>query len=162
MTWFKPDLPLAPKLWWVCFVGMKKLTPWDWLLSPGYRHAFLLGYLPDAQMWLRYEVLFHRTEISLVSGDIAGRLLSLAMTEGGVLSWPAGEWQRPTWGLRFGLWCVPAIKHVLGVRCVALTPEALHDWLLRNGGKPLVTEENHEPVQLAEGPAGRPGGESRA
>lgn len=156
-SWFKPDLPMEPKVWFICFGGMKQLSPWDWFLRPGYRHAFMLGYVPAAGIWIRYEVLFHRTEISLISSQVADLLLTAAQGEGGVLTWRVGEAKAPSWGLRFGLWCVPAIKHVLGVRCVALTPRGLHQWLLRNGAQPLLPEEKHEPVFSPESAAGRPG-----
>lgn len=153
---FVPDLPSAPRVWQVCFVGDKRQAPWDWFLPAGYRHAFLLGYLPEHRLWLRYEVLYHRTEISLISPALAGQLLSTAVAQGGVLSWPAGDWQAPSWWLRFGLWCVPAIKHALGLRCVALTPKQLHDFLVKNGAKRLIEEREHGP----EGHQDRPSDQS--
>ena len=130
----------------MCFAGIERKTPWDRFLKSGYRHVFLLGYLSECRLWLRYDVLYDRTMISLVSPQTAGALFSRCVAEGAVLAWPAGDYRPPSWWLRFGLWCVPAIKHVLGIRCVALTPKQLHDFLKRNGARPLIEEEN-EPIQ---------------
>lgn len=158
MSWFKPDLPMDVAFWLICFAGRDRYAPWDYFLKPGFRHCFLLGYVPDAKLWIRYEVLYHRTEMSLISHHIADLYLTVAQYEGAVLRWEPGAPRAPSWMLRFGLWCVPAIKHVLGVRCVALTPWGLHEWLLRNGAKPLLAEDRHESVRDTESAAGRPGG----
>lgn len=157
---FVPDLPSMPRVWQVCFVGTERRAPWDWFLPAGYRHAFLLGYLPDHELWLCYDVHCWGSEISVMSGARAGSLLTWATREGGVLNWPAAA-VTPSWRLRFGFWCVPAIKHVLGLRCVAMTPRRLHDWMVRHGARPLV-EESDVAVQYAESTTGRPGGDSGA
>jgi hypothetical protein len=36
---------LAPSVWQVCFVGVDANSILGGFLKPGYRHAFLLGYL---------------------------------------------------------------------------------------------------------------------
>lgn len=132
---------VLPIVWQVCFMGVERISPWDWFLPLGFRHTFLLGYLPGTDWWLCYDVLFFKTEISLVSGDKAGFLLNKAHLEGAVLNWNVAGFVKPDWRPRFGFWCVPAVKHVLGVRCVAMTPKGLHDYLLRNGAKPLIEEK---------------------
>lgn len=146
---FVPDTPTAPLVWQVCFIGNDRKRFWDLVLAPGYRHAFLLGYLPGRDLWLCYEVLFGRTEISVMSPAVAAGILGLAVRQGGVLSWPAPGPQKPSPFPRFGFWCVPAILHVLGLGCVAVTPRGLHDYLKRRGASPLV-EDLDEPIQHAE------------
>ena len=148
---FVPDVPESPPIWLVCFAGREVRTPWDRFLTCGFRHAFLLGFVPGPNVWLLHETLYDRTNVAVVSSAIADRLLTTAVREGAVLEWRIGPPEPPRLMLRFGLWCVPAIKHVLGVRCVALTPKGLHDWLLRNGAKPVAAEA-HEPVLDNESP----------
>lgn len=146
---FVPDLPSTPLVWQVCFMGIEKRFPWDWFLPAGFRHVFLLGYLPGHDLWLCYDVLFFKTEITVLSGQRAGFLLTLAKEQGAVLNWPAPVAPRRGWFPNFGFWCVPAVKHVLGLGCVAATPRGLHDYLVRRGATPLV-EETREPFQRAQ------------
>jgi hypothetical protein len=138
---FVPDIPATPRYWQVCFMGVDRRFWWDRFLPLGFRHVFLLGYVPEHRLWICYDVLFFKTEITLLSGERAGFLLTLAEQEGEVLTWPAPVDARPTWWLRLGMWCVPAAQHVLGVRCVAITPKGLHDYLVRRGAKPLVEDQ---------------------
>lgn len=157
------DRPATPRYWQVCFIGDQRKFWWDWLLPSGFRHVFLLGYVPEFKVWLCYDVLFFKTEIVVHSGATAGFLLELAHREGACLTWPAPiDPPRPLF--RFGMWCVPAVKHILGLRCVAMTPNGLHQYLLRHGAKPLF-EDAHEPVQRTEDtgcPEGRSGGDRGA
>lgn len=144
-----PDLPATPRVWQVCFMGRDRRFPWDWFLPAGFRHAFLLGYVSEHNLWLCYDVLYRRTEITLLSPQRAGFLLSLAHDEGAVLNWPAPVVKSRQWIPRMGFWCIPAISHVLGLGCVAMTPKGLHDYLAGRGATPLV-EESHEPVRQPE------------
>jgi hypothetical protein len=137
---FVRDEPATPKVWQVCFMGRERRFAWDRILPPGFRHAFLLGYVAEHGLWICYDVQFFKTEITLLSPERAGFLLNLAHDEGAVLNWPAPEVGRPSWGLRLGFWCVPAICHVLGLGCVAMTPKGLHDYLSRRGATRLVEE----------------------
>jgi hypothetical protein len=136
---FVPDLPATPRYWQVCFLGTERKFWWDRFLPSGFRHVFLLGYVPEHKIWLCYDVLFFKTEITVLSGERAGFLLTLAEREGAVLTWPAPIDPAPL-RIRLGMWCVPAVQHVLGVRCVAITPKGLHDYLVRQGAKPLVED----------------------
>ena len=90
-------------------------------------------------MWLCYDVSCFKTEVTVLSNYRAGWLLNWARGQGGVLSWPAPV-VKSSFIMRLGMWCVPAVKHLLGLRCVAMTPKGLHDYLLRNGAKPLIEE----------------------
>jgi hypothetical protein len=139
---------ISPPIWQVCFVGRKRKAPWDWFLTKGYFHVFALGYLPGTGVWLRYDVSCFKTEIELLSGEDADGLLIWAHEEGGVLTWPAPVPKR-SFMPRLGFWCVPAIKNLLGLRCVAATPKGLHDYLARHGATPFV-EEAHVPIRVTE------------
>lgn len=134
---FVKDEPATPFEWHVCFVGETRRAPWDWFLLKHYRHVFVLGYLLDHDLWLCYDVSCFKTEISVLSNARAGFLLNWARGQGGVLVWPART-VKPSFWLRPGFWCVPAVKHILGLRCVAMKPKGLHDYLVRHGATPLT------------------------
>lgn len=156
MFHFRQTEPLAeygtPQLWNVCFAGLERNRWFDRFLRPGFRHVFMVGYVAEFGLWLKYEVLFSYSSIAIVSGDYAAGLICKAMHDGDVLT------MRPMFHMkhrvvsRLGLWCVPAVRHALGVRCVALTPQGIHRFLLKNGAKSLKAVA-HELVQHAEGSA---------
>lgn len=143
------DKPATPKVWQVCFMGIERKFWWDRFCPPGFRHVFALGYVAEWRCWLCYDVIFFKTEITILSPQRAGFLLQHAHEQGAVLNWPAPVEPRHGWGLRLGMWCVPAICHLLGLGCVAATPKGLHDYLRRQGATPLV-EETREPVLSAQ------------
>lgn len=143
------DVPATPLVWQVCFMGLERKFWWDRFQPPGFRHVFLLGYVAEYRVWICYDVLFFKTEITLLSPQAAGFLLNLAHDQGAVLNWPAPVAGSGSWRLRLGMWCVPAVCHLLGLGCVAVTPKGLHDYLTRHGATPLV-EETHEPVLHAQ------------
>lgn len=134
---FVRDEPAAPRFWEVCFVGKDRRAPWDWLLPKHYRHVFVLGYVVEHDLWICYDVSCFKTEIAIHSNATAGWLLNWAREQGGHLTWPAPV-VKQTFAVRPGFWCVPAVKHILGLRCVAMTPKGLHDYLVRHGATPLT------------------------
>lgn len=127
----------APAEWCVCFCKTEASHPFDWLMRPGFRHVFLLGHVKAIDLWLLYDVRQDVSSVGVVSREMAGAMLELALDEGAVLKFvPRAESAARLWW-RFGFWCTRAVAHVLGVRCVAVSPLQLHDFLLRHGAIPL-------------------------
>jgi len=145
------DLPAAiePAEWFVVF-HVKSATRWLGLITPGrYKHVSAVGYCAGYKAWLLYDVQLSRTRLMLLDKPT-------------VLAWMAdcdvvriAAATRPM-GLRcrFGLTCVTAVKHLLGLLCVAPTPTALYRHILRNGGIPIG--------RRCSGTSGRPQSGSRA
>lgn len=132
-----------PRVWQVCFA--KRTRTWwvDRFLPDGFRHVYLIGYVPEFGLWLLFDPLNDATGISILSKEMAGRYLTLAMTEGAVLNFPARTViPRVRFWHRLDFWCVPAVRHVLGLGCVATTPRGLHDYLVSLGAQPLTEEDN--------------------
>jgi hypothetical protein len=144
----------TPELWNVCFSGVKRNRWLDRFLKPGFRHVFLVGFVTEFGHWLLYEVLFHYSVVAIVSGDYAAGLLTIAMREGDVLTVRPEFHVKRRWQHALGFWCVPAIRHVLGLRCVAITPFGLHRYLLARGAVSLKAEAHEQSVQSAESQTG--------
>jgi hypothetical protein len=51
---------------------------------------------------------------------------------------------------RFGFYCVPAIKQLLGLSCVAATPDGLYRHLIRHGGE-LISGQRVDTAAAAAG-----------
>lgn len=122
----------------------------DRFLAPGFRHVFMLGYVAEFGAWLLYDVRLSHTTVAIVSQAHAAALIGLAMDEGDVLTLSPQLHVKHSPLDRIGFWCVPAARHLLGVRCVALTPRGLHRYLVRMGAKSLKAEEDGQPVLWTE------------
>lgn len=142
----------TPRLWNVCFVGRTRVKFIDRFLAPGFRHVFMLGYVAEFGAWLLYDVQFRHTTIAIVTRERAATLIGIAMAEGDVLTFAPILHVKSSPLARIGFWCVPAARHLLGARCVALTPRGLHRYLVRMGAKSLKTEEDGQPVLRTESP----------
>ena len=55
---------------------------------------------------------------------------------------------------RFGFYCVPAIKHLLGLKCVALTPDGLYRAVIKAGGTIVGQQAPATPSRSDAPPAG--------
>lgn len=131
--------PLAlPDFWYACFMKTGSEAWWDRFLPPGFRHVYLIGYVAAHDVWLLFDPRRAWSVLGVVSVGTVGSLLSRAVGEGAaLLVKPEGDAMSPGWLGRLGFYCVPAVKHALGLRCVAVTPRGLHDCLLKMGARPL-------------------------
>ncbi len=125
---------IEPPTWYVVF-GQDSRAFWlDKILHPGFRHVMVFGWVPGRNLWLVYDVSLGRTTVGVVGKAEIEQWIGWARTRGHVLAWRNKRVRREVrW--RAGFWCVPAIKHLLGLRCVALTPRQLYRWMLRNGAE---------------------------
>jgi hypothetical protein len=143
-------LPIAvePSEWFVVFHTRSTSKPLSALACGRFKHVSAFGYYAGFKAWLVYDAQISGLRIPLISTDAAPAVLG-AYTKNCVLvkfrrrDEPIGI--APT--SRFGFYCVPAIKHLLGVRCLALRPDALYRHILRNGGVVIdgSAENPHRP-----------------
>lgn len=130
-----------PTLWWVVF--SEKTDTWWVRLFPGkYRHVKLIGYVPQCDAMVFYEYRLSRMVISVYVGPKAFEAAAPWLADGVVIAMRPNITDRPSpfWH-RFTFWCVPAVKHLIGLRSGALRPDTLLRDCLRNGGKPLESGE---------------------
>ena len=129
----------SPDYWYVAFVKRNR-THWiDWLLPAGFRHVFAMGYVIETGYWLVYDVRLDATNIDVLEGQALDQLLAWCWQEGIVLRADCVP-RSPQKHLRFGFWCVPAIKHLLGLKSCALTPRALYRHLVKIGCERIMPQ----------------------
>ena len=129
----------AIAVWNVVFLDVPRSSWWDWFTSDGWRHCCAFGYSVTGECWVIYDVADKTSRISIVDdywfdrwvGVRRNRITSIIQIET-----KEGGDERA----RLGLWCVTAIKHLVGLRSGALRPKALHRDLLRHGGKPAFED----------------------
>jgi hypothetical protein len=145
-------LPAAiePTEWFVVFRNIS-VNYWLDLLTPGQRkHVSAFGYCPGVKLWLVYDVQLSGTRIIL-------------MSQAEVLTWVGHDelikiarvGKRMGLSSRLGFSCVNAVKHLIGLRCVAATPDALHYHILRNGG--ILISDARQPAPAAARSSARAG-----
>jgi hypothetical protein len=120
---------IEPNEWFVVF-HRKSFNRWlGWLAMGEFKHVSVFGYCPGLKVWLLYDVQWSGTRIMLVD-------------QATLITWSNGcdilkiKRVGAHMGLssRLGLTCVSTVKHLVGLRCVAATPDQLYRHILRNGG----------------------------
>lgn len=131
---------------WLLVFNHEASTRWRSFLAFGrFKHVWALAWVPAHKSWLVYDVHLDGTTIGLVPEgkpfeEFLGRQTQ-GMRKATLVRMPRRPPEtRPkparnyNIGHRLGFWCVPAIKHLIGVRCGALRPDALYRACLRHGG----------------------------
>ncbi len=146
LGFFKPDMRAAieqPEFWLVAFHEAAG-TPWvNWV--PGrFKHVSMVAYFRDARSWVVYDPALVGTRVVLYADTDAGlNELGLWLDDALVVRMPARtqdvalmrtQGGAPLGLGRVGFWCVPAVRHALGLRSRALLPDGLLRDCLANGG----------------------------
>lgn len=155
-----------PKFWLVAFHEAAG-TPWvNWV--PGrFKHVSLVAYFHGAKSWVVYDPALVGTRVVLYADTNAGlNELGTWLDDALVVRMPArcqdvaimyekGGSPLGFWG-RLGFWCVPAVRHALGLRSRALLPDRLLRDCLNSGGTIAMQpgSENHDVHAEAEARSG--------
>jgi hypothetical protein len=140
---------IEPTEWFVVF-HVKSITRWlGWLAVGRYKHVSAFSYCVGVKLWLLYDVQWSGTRVMLLDKSAV-----MAWTEGCTLVQIARTGERMRGSSRVGLTCVNAVKHLIGLRCVAVTPDQLYRHILRNGGT-VISERYPAPASGRSEPRGR-------
>ena len=123
---------------WILVFSKKRGRWWVRLLACGrYHHVKAIAYLPAMRAWLFYDVKFNGTRLMLSREDDSG---SRAFLHDYLESCDLVAMPRLPIPKRFapqtGFWCTIAMKHLVGIRAVALRPDRLWRDSVAAGGKP--------------------------
>jgi hypothetical protein len=135
-------LATEPDHWFLAFHRSAANRFVEWLACGEFKHISAFAYMPGYKAWLIYDVQMLGTRLQLVPHD---EFLGLDwITHASILRVHRGGGR---WSLasRLGFYCVPAVKHLLGLRCLALTPDGLYRHILRNGGVCIDGRRRHTP-----------------
>jgi hypothetical protein len=153
-----PDA-IEPTEWFVVFhpTAMNRIL--GWLALGKYKHVSAFAYCPSYKAWLLYDAQWGGTRLIMFSHATAKTALVNYLRGCIVVKMQRGL-QPMGWTGRIAFYCVPAIRHLLSVRCACLRPDALLHYLLKNGG--LRVDEGIQPTdpdrpQLAGGTDGSSG-----
>lgn len=127
-------LIVAPDTWTLVFKHKARRRWLSWLAMGKRKHVAAFAYVPYLHVWLFYDVHLGGTSLT-VAATGAHQAVLAAWIEGGASIVTMRRIAQPRTGFGLGFWCVPAIKHLLGLRCGALRPDALWQHCLANGGE---------------------------
>jgi hypothetical protein len=126
-THWLPDA-IEPDYWNVVFhPSTSRLAR---LVLGEFAHVSACTYIPGFRCWIVYNNEWGGLRISFVNH---GTLLIPYMRDCVVVKFDR-RYEPLALLSRFGFYCVPAIKQLLGLSCVAATPDALYRHLIKNGG----------------------------
>lgn len=127
-----------PRQWTVVFD--RRAATWWMNKAPigKYKHVRAFGYVPEAKAWIFYDVSLDRTTIRMACDQDAMTLMGEWLAKADAILMPVVDRGFPP--PRLGFWCVPAIKHLIGLRSGALRPQRLWDDCLRAGGEIVAHE----------------------
>lgn len=140
----------TPLRWHLCFVGSAD-NWWVNRLIPGrFKHVRAFGFAPADCIWIFYDVTLAGTVLQVARDktELADRLIAAWTSDATVL---VIEPRRASFAPA-GWWCVPAMKHLVGVASGALLPDGLWRDCLRQGGRVL---DEAESTDDADGSAAR-------
>lgn len=123
---------IEPEIWTVVFHPVSSCV-WVNRLVPGrFKHVSAFAYVPGVKAWAIYDVQLANTSIVLIPDGQQGREILAALVEGCAQIQIKRQVGRPPL-LRLGFWCVPGVKHLLGLRTGALLPDGLWRHCARHG-----------------------------
>ena len=129
---------------WLLVFHPNSTRAWVNRLVPGfYKHVSSVAWFESAQCWIFFDPGLERTQVLALSEDDGvdayGRLAGPCGVMRVKVNRSAGPW-------RFGIFCVPQIKHLLGIRSGALRPDALWRHLAANGAE-ILADVRSKPVR---------------
>lgn len=132
---------VEPTDWFVVFHRTSTSRVLSFLAFGEFKHVSAFAYCAGFRAWMMYDVQWGGTALRLV--DKAALMELIRDCE--IVQLPRSEARMGLSG-RVALYCVSSIKHLLRLRCVAVTPNALYRHILRNGGT-VIGE--HRPASRA-------------
>ena len=124
---------VQPDEWWLCF-HTTAAGPWTSFLAFGkFKHVSAFAYYPGHHKWLLYSVNLTGVHLALFDASDVHYLIAYSRDAVCVrFKLRAARWNGVLSRLAF--YCVPAIKHLIGLRCVAFTPDQLYRAVMKHGG----------------------------
>lgn len=134
----RPIDAIEPDQWFVAFHTTAKSRLLSFLAAGKYKHVSAFAYLPGLRAWVIYDAEWRGLRLLFFSHEAAKAVIAERTRDAAIVK--INRLGR-SMGLssRVALYCVSTIKHLLGVRCPCVRPEAFYAYLLRNGGE-LIDE----------------------
>jgi hypothetical protein len=139
------NLPEAiePDEWYVIFHRKVAVRWLSWLAFGEFKHVSAMAYCPGFKAWLVYDTQLRGTRIFLVAHGRDGETIKpffIERTRDCAVVKIARGHAHMGLSSRWGLYCVPVIKHLIGLRSAALRPDKLYKDCIKAGGEIIGAE----------------------
>jgi hypothetical protein len=150
-TYELPDA-IEPDYWNVVF---HPATTWHARLFVGqFQHVSAFTYVPGFKAWIVYDVQWGGMRIAMFAQQFGVEAFVRSTRDCAIVKFTRSRGHMPI-ASRLGFYCVPAIKHLLGLPCVAVTPDQLYRALINNGGIRIDAARRATPTAAgSDAPAG--------
>ena len=136
-----PAFGIEARRWTVVFHRQAENWFFDLIALGRFKHVSAFAYIPELGIWTIYDVGFRRTRIVLLADtDHAKTILANRVKGNCLVTLEVSEDRLPL--MRWGLFCTTAVAHLVGLRCVALRPDALYRQMVKAGG--VVVDDGSE------------------
>jgi hypothetical protein len=98
-----------------------------------FKHVSAFTYVPGFRAWLICDVQWSGMRLCLFSHEAAMRVFTHYTADCTLVKFDRQHRQMML-ASRLGFYCVPAVKCLLGLSCVAVTPDGLYRYLVKHGG----------------------------
>jgi hypothetical protein len=125
---------IEPDVWVVAFHRTAASRWLHWLAIGPHKHVSAHAWVSDLRLWVIFDLRLDGTHLVLLpDSEAADRLLADRIADADLVVMPRKRRRgRPVLA---PFYCVPAIKHLLGLSCGALRPTALLRHCLESGGQ---------------------------
>lgn len=131
-------LSFEPAEWFVCFHRQTE-SRWVGRLAWGrFKHVSAFGYVKGSDTWVFYDHFSDRGRVFSVPDFIADKVFPKFVDGNVVLKIERPLRQSHPFHFRPGLWCVPMVAHLVGIRSWAFRPDAFYRDCLKLGAKLIV------------------------
>ena len=134
-----------PTYWNVVFHPSE--TRLNRILLGRFQHCAAFTYVPGFRAWIVYDVQWSGMRLCWFAHCDDTLAAFIHWTRDCTLVRFERQHRRMMVASRLGFYCVPAIKCLLGLSCVAVTPDGLYRHLINNGG--MLFNERIEPTAAA-------------
>jgi hypothetical protein len=136
-----PALGIEARRWTVVFHRHAENRFFGLIALGRFKHVSAFAFIPELGIWTIYDVGFRRTRIvHLADTDHAKTILAHIVKGNCTVTMETREDALPL--MRWGLFCTTAVAHLVGLRCVALRPDALYRQMVKAGG--VVLDDGSE------------------
>lgn len=140
-------LIVQPEIWTLVFNRTAARRWASWLALGRYKHVRAYAYVPFLHVWVFFDPHLSGTDIIVAAdGEPAHALIGAWIADADLIRMQArkGRGLLPTFGF-----CTSTIKRLIGLRCVALRPDAFYRDCLRSGGVPFEAAHGNPEIQRA-------------
>lgn len=125
----------SPSRWILCFRRTSQVWWVRWLARGKFKHVSAFGYIAEVDHWVFLDWRFAKVDVIVARGNAATMLMHHYTGNADLLGMEARTGAGG--GFRLGWYCVPAVKHLLGLRSSALRPDRLWRDCIRHGAEIL-------------------------